>query len=108
MKRAIAVEPANAATHTAVPGLLGELSIEELVPIAAEVIREHRSRLQLAQELFETLERKDEEPATAAELRQLRQDYRLATLNLHGQHLLVSLVVAALGYVPEVDSPLTR
>ncbi len=104
MKRAVAVEPAKAATPTAVRRLLGELSTEELEPIAVEIIREHRGRLQRAQDLFDTLERKDEERVTAAELRQLRQDYRMATLNLHGQHQLVSLVVAALGYVPDVDS----
>jgi DNA-binding transcriptional regulator YdaS (Cro superfamily) len=103
-KKAVAVEPDNAATPTAVRRLLGEISTEDLEPLAVEVIREHRRRLQRAQELFETLERKDEERATAPELRQLRQDYRMAMLNLHGQHQLVSLVVAALGYVPDVDS----
>lgn len=104
MKRAVAVEPANAAPRTAVPSFLSELSTEELEPIAVKVILEHRQRLQLSQELFETLERKEEERATAAELSQLRRDYRLATLYLHGHHQLVSLVVAALGYVPDVDS----
>lgn len=105
MRRVEAVEPDTAATPTAVQRILSELSIEELEPIAVEVVREHRRRLQRAQDLFETLERKDEDRATAAELRQLRQDYRMAMLNLHGQHQLVSLVVAALGYVPDVDAP---
>lgn len=104
VKRAVAVEPDTAATPTSVRRLLSDTSAEELEPIAVGVIREHRRRLQRAQELFETLERKDEERATAAALRQLRQDYRMAILNLHGQHQLVSLVVAALGYVPDVDS----
>lgn len=103
-KRAASAEPAKAAPPPAVRRLLSGLSTEELEPIAVEVIREHRQRLQLSQELFETLERKEEERATAAELSQLRRDYRLATLYLHGQHQLVSLVVAALGYVPDVDS----
>jgi hypothetical protein len=104
-KRAVAVERDKAATPTSVHRLLSDTAPEELEPIAVEVIREHRRRLQRAQELFETLERKDEERATAAELRQLRQDYQMAKLNLHGQHQLVSLVVAALGYVPKVDGP---
>ncbi len=110
MRTKRAVEPDTAATTTSVRRLLSDTSAEELKPIAVEVIREHRRRLQRAQELFETLERKDKERATAAELRQLRQDYRMAMLNLHGQHQLVSLVVAALGYVPDVDgqSPADR
>jgi len=106
MKRAVAVEPDKAATPTSVHHLLNEISTDELEPIAMEVIREHRRRLQRAQELFETLELKDEERARAAELLQLRQDYRMAMLNLHGQHQLVRLVVAALGHIPDVDSQL--
>lgn len=105
MKRAVAVEPEKAATSTAVRRLLNELSTGELEPLAIEVIREHRRRLQRAQELFEALERGPELPSTAAERRQLQQDHRMAMLNLHAQHQLVSLVVTALGYVPDVDSP---
>lgn len=101
-KRAVAVEPDQAATPTAIRRLLSEISTEELEPLAVEVIRVHRRRLQRAQELFEALERNGEERAPAAALRQLRQDYRMAMLNLHGQHQLVGLVVAALGYVPDV------
>jgi len=104
MKRVDAVEPDQAATPTAVQRLLSELSIEELEPIAAEVVREHRRRLQRAQDLFETLEHNGENRAASGEVVRLRQDYRVAMLDLHGQHQLVSLVVAALGYVPDVDS----
>lgn len=105
MRTRRAVEPDTAATSTAVRRLLSELSIEELEPIAVEVIREHRRRLQRAQDLFEVLERNDEYPAAGAELVRLRQDYRMAMLNLYGEHQIVSLVVAALGYVPDVDGP---
>ena len=104
-KRAVAVDPDKATTPTAVRRLLSEISTEDLEPLVVEVIREHRRRLQRAQALFETLERKDENPSVFAELRQLRQDYYMAMLNLHAQHQLVSLVVAALGYVPDVDGP---
>ena len=104
MRTKRAVEPETAAMPTAVQRLLSELSIEELEPIGVEVIREHRRRLQRAQDLFEALERNDERPAAGAEVVRLRQDYRMAMLNLHGQHQIVSLVVAALGYVPDVDS----
>ena len=103
-KRVEAVDPDEAATPTAVQRLLRGLSIEELEPIAIEVVREHRRRLQYAQDLFEVLERNDENRAASEEVVRPRQDYRMALLNLHGQHQLVSLVVAALGYVPEVDS----
>ena len=104
MRTRRAVEPDTAATSTAVRRLLSELSIEELEPIAVEVIREHRRRLQRAQNLFEALEPNDENRAASEEVVRLRQDYRMAMLNLHGQHQLVSLVVTALGYVPDVDS----
>ena len=105
MKRAVAVEPDKAATPTAVRRLLSEVSTDELESIAVEVIRDHRRRLQRAQELFELLERKEEDISTRDELYQLRQDHRMAMLNLHAQHQLVSLVVAALGYLPDVDGP---
>ncbi|MBN9310969.1 transcriptional repressor TraM [Devosia sp.] len=107
MRTKRAVEPDTAATSTAVRRLLSELSIEELEPIAVEVIREHRHRLQRAQDLFEALERNDEDPVAGEEVVRLRQDSRIAMLNLHGQHQIVSLVVAALGYVPDVDSQAT-
>lgn len=86
---------------TAVRRLLSELSTEELEPLAVEVIREHRRHLQRAQELFEGIE----SPTGVEGLVQRRHDYRMALLNLHGQHQLVGLVVAALGYVPDVDDP---
>ena len=104
-KRAVAVEPDKAATSTAVRRILSEISAEDLEPLAVEIIREHRRRLQLAEDSFEVLESKGAASSAIAELRQLQQDYRMAMLNLHAQHQLVSLVVAALGYVPDVDGP---
>ncbi len=98
-----AVELDNAATPTAVRQLLSELTSEELEFIAVEVIREHRRRLQCAQELFECIETHDTGRVAVERLAHARQAYRIAMLNLHAQHHLVSLVVAALGYVPEVD-----
>jgi len=105
MKRAVDVEPDKAATSTAVRRLLNEISTDELEPLAIEVIREHRRRLQHAEDLFEALERGAEHRSTPAERLQLLQDHRMAMLNLHAQHQLVSLVVTALGYVPDVDGP---
>ncbi len=104
MKRVVAVEPDQAATPTEVGRLLSEISIEELEALAIEVVREHRRRLQHAQDLFEALELKEQDHSDAPKLAQLRHDYRVATLNLHAQHQLVSLIVAALGYVPDVDA----
>ena len=104
IRRAVAVEPDKAATPSAVRRLLDAISTEELEPIAVEVIREHRRRLQRAQESFDALEGGDKKGATAAEPHLLRQNYRLALLSLHGQHHLVSLILAALGYVPDVVS----
>lgn len=105
IKRAVAIEPNNAAPPTAVRRLLSDISVEELERLATEVIREHRHRLQRAQELFEVLELAEEPVSNAAKRLQLRQEYRLAMLNLHAQHQLVSLIVAVLGYVPNVDDP---
>lgn len=105
MKRAVAVGPDKAETPTAVRRLLNEISTQELEPLAIQVIQEHRRRVQQAEELFEVLELVVEPPSTAAESLQLRQNYRMAMLNLHAQHQLVSLVVTALGYVPDVDGP---
>lgn len=102
-KRAVAVDPDKATTPTAVRRLLSEISTEDLEPLAVEVIREHRRRLQRAQDLFESLESKDEDTWDVVDLHQLQHDYRMAMLNLHAQHQLVSLVVAALGYVPHAD-----
>ncbi len=102
-KRAVDVEPDRDATANGIRRLLGGLPTDELEQIAVEVIREHRRRLQLAQELFEALERAGQDHAGPDALPRLHRDYRLATLNLHGQHALVSLVVELLGYVPEVD-----
>jgi len=103
MKRAVAVGPHKAATPTAVRRILDEISTQELEPLAVEGIQEFRRRLQRVEELYEALEPAVESPSAAAARFQLRQDHRMAMLNLHAQHLLVSLVVAALGYVPDVD-----
>lgn len=100
MKRTAVVEPHNATMPTSVRHLIEALPTDELERLAIEVIREHRRRLGLAQALF------DKHEATNAPTQisdQDRHDYHLAVLNLHGQHELVALLIAALGYVPEVD-----
>ena len=75
----------------------------ELKQVAIAVIRENRNRLQNAHELFEELDRLVAAGSTDEHLAQLRHDYRIAMLNLHAQHQVVSLVVEHLGFVPEVD-----
>ena len=67
------------------------------------MIREHRCRLQKAQDLFEEIGRIETSGGENKHLEPLQHDYRIALLNLHAQHQLVSLVVNRLGYVPEVD-----
>lgn len=101
MRTTRALEPDKPAKS--VRRLLSELSIDELGLIAIEVIRDHRRCLQDAEDLFETLEGNDASRLTGAELVRLRHDYTMALLKMHGQHQLVSLVVGALGYVPNVD-----
>lgn len=104
-RRTVYVEPAKAAPPTAVVRLLSEMSTDDLEAVAVDVVREHRRRLQCAQQLFEAIERdrKTESLAPAANPARLRHDYRMALVNLHGQHQLVSLVVGVLGYVPRLD-----
>lgn len=103
MKRAVAVEPDKTATPSTSRRLIDDLSVQELEPLAIEVIREHRRRLKRAQDLFEAIEREPETTSPGDEFCDRRQDYRMALLNLNAQHELVRIVVDALGYVPEVD-----
>ncbi len=83
--------------------LLENLTCDELERVAAALIREHRSRLQTAQDVFEEIGRREAADIPGEYLDRLQHDYRIAMLNLHAQHQLVSLVVNRLGHVPEVD-----
>ncbi|WP_162936541.1 transcriptional repressor TraM [Pannonibacter phragmitetus] len=102
-KPGVDIGSSPAATSSAIQALLAELTENELEQVAIAVIQENRSRLQLAQELFEEIDRLDAGGSTNEQLKQLTHDYRTAMLNLHTHHQLVSLVVERLGFVPEVD-----
>ena len=82
--------------------LLEELTADELERVAAAVIREHRYRLQKAQDLFGEVDRLEVAGIADQSIDRIQHDYRIAMLDLHAQHQLVSLVVNRLGYVPEV------
>ncbi|MCT9000579.1 MULTISPECIES: transcriptional repressor TraM [Chelativorans] len=94
------IGPGRAATSSVINALLAELTENELEQVAIAVIRENRSRLQKAQELFEEVSQLD---AVGSRDEQLRHDYWIAMLNLHAQHQIVRLVVERLGFVPEID-----
>jgi hypothetical protein len=98
--------PAELFTHYngAIDHVLGEMSIEELEMVAVDVIREHRRRLQCAQDLFDQLELLDAAADNAIQPGALQHDYRVSLLHLSAQHQLVGAVVAALGYVPDGDA----
>lgn len=98
------IGPGRAATSSVIQALLSELTENELEQVAVAVIRENRSRLQKAQEIFEEISRLEGAGSTDEELGPLRHDYRIAMLNLHVQHQIVSLVVERLGFMPEVDA----
>lgn len=83
--------------------MLEELTTDELERVAATVICEHRCRVQKAQDLFEEIARLEAGNAQGDHLDALHHEYRVAMLNVHTQHQLVSLVINRLGYVPEVD-----
>jgi hypothetical protein len=97
----------QASSSSAILALLQELTADELERVAAAVIREHRCRLQKAQDLFEKIGRLEASVGQDNVLEGLQHDYRIAVLNLHAQHQLVSLVVNRLGYVPDVDGQRT-
>lgn len=102
-KPGVDIKPSPGASSSVIQTLLGELSADELERVAVTVIREHRHRLQAAQELFEELNRVEASGADSGDLDAITHSYRIAMLNLHAQHQLVSLIVDRLGYVPEVD-----
>ena len=86
-----------------IQALLEEFTADELERVAATVIREHRCRVQKAQDLFEEIARLEAADAKDDHLDALHHEYRVAMLNVHAQHQLVSLVVNRLGHVPLVD-----
>ena len=97
------IRPDQALTSSVIHTLLEELTADELERVATAVIREHRCRLQKAQDLFEEIGRTETRGGQDKDLDHLQHDYRVAMLNLHAQHGIVSLVIEKLGYVPEVD-----
>ncbi|WP_436074097.1 transcriptional repressor TraM [Devosia sp. LjRoot3] len=95
---------ANAApSSSTIESVLRDLTTEELKRLAVSVIREHRSRLQVAQELFEEIERLKRNRPDETRLDLATNDYRCALLCLDAQHHVVRTIIARLGYVPIVD-----
>lgn len=82
---------------------LTDLTAEELEQVTATAIREHRTRLQIAQRLFEAMGRLEAAGVQGDDLERAQQDYRVAKLNLDAQHQFVHSVIERLGYVPLVD-----
>jgi hypothetical protein len=97
------IGPQQVPTSSVIRVLLEELTTTELERVAATVSREHRCRVQIAQDLFEEIARLEGVDAQDDHLDALQHEYRVAMLNVHAQHQLVSLVINRLGYVPEVD-----
>jgi hypothetical protein len=102
-KPGAAIGPDQVPTSSVIQTLLEHLTADEVERVAAAVIREHQCRLQKAQDLFEEIGRIETKGGQRKDLDSLQHDYRIAMLDLHAQHQLVSLVVNRLGYVPEVD-----
>jgi hypothetical protein len=102
-KSSVEIGPNDAPTTSVIHTLLAGLTADELERLATTVIREHRRRLQKAQELFEEIERLEATDSSCDKLEQLTDDYRIAMLDLHAQHQIVGLVIERLGYVPIVD-----
>jgi hypothetical protein len=102
-KPGVDIKPSPGASSSVIQTFLSDLSADELKRVAVTVIREHRHRLEAAQELFEEINRLEASGADGGDLDGITHNYRIALLNMHAQHQLVGLVVERLGYVPEVD-----
>lgn len=89
-------------TANTIQALLAELTDAELEHVASAVIREYQCRMRKAQAIFEDLSQL-EAVGARQDVECRRHEYRVAMLNVHAQHQLVSLVVSRLGHVPEVD-----
>lgn len=96
------IGPDQAKTSNTIQALLAELTADELEHVASAVIRDYQCRMRQAQDLFEAIVQL-EAAGAREDLACRRHDYRVAMLNVHAHHQLVSLVVNRLGYVPEVD-----
>lgn len=99
--------PTGAINERSIISILEDLSSEDLLPVAIDVIRENRRRLDVAQSLFERLE-----AARAVEAQERRSDslqhaYRVALLDLKIHHELVRMVVGVLGHIPELPDNCT-
>ncbi len=102
-KSGAASGPNQIPTSSVIQTLLEELTCDELERVAVTVIRQHQCRVQKAQDLFEEIARLETAGDKPEDLDRLQHDYRIAMLNVHAQHQLVSLVINRLGHVPEVD-----
>lgn len=102
-KSGVDIGPSPGPTSNVIRALLGDLTVQELERLATTVIREHRRRLQRAQDLFEEIGRLESVGGDDSESEQAMDNYRIAMLDLYAQHHIVSLVIDKLGHVPVVD-----
>jgi len=96
------IGPNQPRTANTIQALLAELTCEELEHVASAVIRDYQCRMRKAQDIFDEIGQL-EASGEPHDLACRRHDYRVAMLNVHAQHQLVSFVIARLGLVPEVD-----
>ena len=84
--------------------MLDGLPKAEIERLVVEIILENRRRLEHAQTLFERLEAIASTGEDGGGLERLRRDYILAQLMLSAHHDIVSAVIDALGYVPDLPA----
>lgn len=96
------IGPDQAKTSNTIQALLAELTDAELEHVASAVIRDYQCRIRKAQAIFDDLNQL-EAAGVRHDVECRRHEYRVAMLNVHMQHQLVSLVVNRLGHVPEID-----
>lgn len=87
-----------------IASVLDGLPKAEIQRLAVEIILENRRRLDHAQTLFDRLETIASTGEDRGGLERLRRDYILAQLRLSSLHDIVSAMIDALGYVPDLPA----
>lgn len=96
------IGPDQAKTSNTIQALLAELTCDELEHVATALIRDYQCWMAKAEAIFQDLSQL-EATGSGQHVECRRHDYRVAMLNVHAQHQLVSQVVNRLGRIPDID-----
>ena len=94
--------PTGAINERSIISILEDLPSEDLLPVAVDIIRENRRRLDVAQSLFEQIEATAAVEAQERHSESLQHANNVALLELKIHHELVRVVIGVLGHIPEL------